>query len=140
MSVYANLIGSIPYNPTAAAATGFLPPLMRAIGHILFATAAASSEPAYITEEEIERELQEAQNHLSSTNFPYTAFSLSAIATGHCERFVECVSLAAVSYTGWNAEERAYNLSTLADAAAGFAAYLDYELLGVAGSDPGTSL
>lgn len=149
-ATFANTITGIPYNPRSEFATGFITPIMRAIGHILYAAAAAAAtQPAeegaalpqpVISEIEIERELQEAYNHLSPAHFPFTTANTSLAAQNLIETFVSAIRLATLEYSGWTSAERIYNLKALANAAAGIAVFLDYELLGISGSNPGSSL
>ena len=149
-ATFANTITGIPYNPRSEFATGFITPIMRAIGHILYAAAAAAAtQPAeegaalpqpVISEIEIERELQEAYNHLSPAHFPFTTANTSLAAQNLIETFVSAIRLATFEYSGWTSAERIYNLKALANAAAGIAVFLDYELLGISGSNPGSSL
>lgn len=156
-ATFANTITRIPYNPRSEFATGFITPIIRAIGHILYAAAAATAtqpataatQPAaegaalpqpVISEIEIERELQEAYNHLSPANFPFTTANTSLAAQNLIETFVSAIRLATLEYSGWTSAERIYNLKALANAAAGIAVFLDYELLGISGSNPGSSL
>ena len=149
-ATFANTITGIPYNPRSEFATGFITPIMRAIGHILYAAAAAAAtQPAaeeaalpqpIISEIEIERELQEAYNHLSPANFPFTTANTSLAAQNLIETFVSAIRLATFEYSGWTSAERIYNLKALANAAAGITVFLDYELLGISGSNPGSSL
>jgi len=149
-ATFANTITGIPYTPRSEFATGFITPIMRAIGHILYAAAAAAAtQPAaeeaalpqpIISEIEIERELQEAYNHLSPANFPFTTANTSLAAQNLIETFVSAIRLATFEYSGWTSAERIYNLKALANAAAGIAVFLDYELLGISGSNPGSSL
>jgi hypothetical protein len=140
MTLFNDLIAQIPYNPVQTTARGLLAPLMKATGHVLYLVGALA-EPGYtLTEEEVQRELADASEHLTGTVAAVGAAPLSRIAKERINAFVLAVDAAENEYPSWSADDRGNNLSALAHRAASLAAFLDGELVGINNSDPGRTL
>ena len=138
-------IAAIAYRPNQVEATGLLAPIIRATGHILYVTAALAVEAEepeayHLTDEEALRELTAAAGHLSRTVATTEAAPVSNACKQHVILFCDAVRLAGEEYPLWSDEDRGPSLKDLADRAAQLGAFLDGELAGLRGSDPGRTL
>lgn len=137
---FREVIAAIPFNPTGDTATGLVAPIMRATGHILYVIG-AFAEPDYVlSDEEVQRELTDANAHLSGTTATAQDAPISAAIRAQIINFVNAVHYAAEEYPEWPTEERGPNLASLANAATALGTLFDAELAGVTDSNPGRSL
>jgi hypothetical protein len=122
-------------------ARGLVAPVIRAMGHILFALAALSETPVTMTEEEILDELRAASAHLTGT-LTHNPEYLSAPTAGAVTNFAAAVRLTSEAAGSWTPEQRISALGTVATAGAGLATLLDRDLAGISVRDsyPGNSL
>jgi hypothetical protein len=133
------LMGSI--RGTEQQATGFLAPIMRATGHILFALACINADPAISTEQEIKDEFVAAATHLNAT----VTVSLGVLSTNAGQQFArwkEHLDLAADQILNWPAADRSRAVLALISETMSFATFLDRELAGIdpSASNPGLAL
>lgn len=138
-------ISAITYRPNQAEATGLLAPIIRASGHILYVTAALAVEAEepeayHLTDEEALRELTAAAGHLSRTVATAEQAPISTACKDLLIIYCDAVRLAGEEYPLWSDEDRGPNLKDLADRTAQLGAFLDGELAGLRGSDPGRTL
>lgn len=134
---FADSIQQLPYAPRAQAARGFVPPMLRAMGHILFLTACLADENVAVTDEEALTELRHAAEHWNArteTDAVSTATNQSSALIG------VTIGEAITEYEGWDEAHRVQNLRDLANRIMGYTATLDRELVGITESDPGSSL
>jgi len=139
MNTFAEAIAAIPYAPQSSTATGLLAPIMRACGHILYLVG-LMAEPAYdLTDEEAQRELTDASEHLSRTLAVIADAPLSGAAKNRIGAFILAVGWASTEWQEWPEDERGNNLTALAHRATALAAFLDREFIAI-NADPGRTL
>jgi hypothetical protein len=134
---FATAIAALPYNARGTNAAGFLPPIVRAQGHILFALAASSDDTLPVTNEDVIEELVHAQIHWGAITTPE---AVSRATAAHIDNFGEALTFAVNDYQGWTEAQKVTNLRDLANRLAGLSAVLDRELVGITDSDPGYQL
>jgi hypothetical protein len=139
-------IAPIPYRPAREYATGVLAPLLRSMGHILYLTAILAQETnnegeIKMPEEEKQNELNHAAAHLDATPLANDTGTFSTNAKANILTYATAVAHARDSFHNWTPQDRLICLRNLANRAAGLAASLDRELIGLTpeNSDPGTS-
>jgi hypothetical protein len=137
---FADQIALIPYAPNGSNATGILAPLMRAMGHVLYAVAATCDTGYTITDEEAHSELSHAEGHLARTLASVHAAPLSQTGKDRILAFTQAIYDANSEWRDWDHDTRVANLRDLANRAAALAAYLDFECIGLHNSDPGLAL
>lgn len=134
---FTETIRAIPYTPRGQQASGYLPPILRAMGHVLYLTGCLADENVTVTTEEAIAELQEAENHWNAcATSPALSEAIVARGTSIGTAIVE----ARDEYASWAEDRRVQNLRDLANRVIQFSCDLDRELIGLTGSDPGTSL
>ena len=134
---FADTIRSIPFTPRSTTATGFVPPMLRAMGHILYLTGCLADENVTVADEEALNELREAETHwLARAATDATSTAINELAS----RIGSAIAEARDEYEGWDDTARVQNLRDLANRIVAFSCHLDRELVGLTGSDPGSSL
>jgi hypothetical protein len=134
---FADTIRAIPYTPRTQTASGFLPPMLRAMGHILYLTGCLADENMTVSDEEAINELQSATQHwLNRTATTATSTAINERASVIGVAIDEAIS----EYTSWPEDQRTQNLRDLANRIVAFSCHLDRELVGLTTSDPGSSL
>lgn len=134
---FTDTIRSLPYAARSINASGYLPPMLRAMGHILYLTGCLADENVTVTDEEALNELQQAEDHwLARAATPATSTTINEHTTALATAFAEAIS----EYTEWPEDRRVQNLRDLANRVVALSCALDRELLGLTGSDPGSSL
>jgi hypothetical protein len=124
---------------TQANATGLIGPLMRAMGHLLYALAASAATPPTATPEEIKDEINAAAAHLlGTTNISEDCLSNEIIVA--LDTIQETTNHANVLWDNWEDNVKKENLILLINAYMSVATKLDRELAGITDSDPGSSL
>lgn len=137
MTSFVEQINSIQYNPTEAAATGIVAPLIRASGHLLYLLAEMSEHAEGIDDESAKREITEAAEHF---NWPIPESDIiSRLTREQIGHFKSALTIANDEWDNWTPEDRIQNLKSLAHRAAGIGTQLDWEYAGVIGSNPGRS-
>lgn len=134
---FTDTIATIPFAPTQQAATGFLPPLVRGMGHVLYLLGCEADEAVTVTPEQATAELTAAREHWnarSETN------NVSSLARERSTTLGLAISEALNEYTGWTPDQRTSNLRDLSNRIVAYTAELDRELIGLTGSDAGSSL
>jgi hypothetical protein len=136
---FATHIAAIPFNAGGQQASGLLAPMVRAMGHILYAFA-AFSDPGYtIPDEEVKRELEHAAGHIASTPAVADVAPISTNAKNYVIAFYGALLCANLEWDAWTADERGTNLRNLANRAAAIAAFFDTEYAGIVAS-PGSTV
>lgn len=133
-------IALIPFSSSQRDATGILAPLVRSMGHVLYACAAIADEGYAIEETEVKNELDHAAGHLSTSLAEVHRAPLSQRGKDLILYYVEAVHNARDEFTAWSSDDRINNLKDLANRAAALAAFLDAECIGIRDSQPGSSL
>ena len=130
-------ITTIPYAPRQEQAKGFLAPLIRMMGHVLYLAAAHTT----LTPEEAKKELEDAAAHIDAslvTNSPM----VSGTAKSYIKILHNHLIATAGAWEAYTEEQRTTNLSAVANRTAGAASYFDIEFAGLTAdeTDPGSSL
>jgi hypothetical protein len=133
---FATDIAAIPYAPTQAEPKGFLPPLARTLGHLMFTLEAIAAERE-IPEDELLGELTHARDHWNALDH---GGSLSAPTATTITAISKALGSAVEEFGEWDKDQRVRNVRDLGNRVAGYTAALDRELLGLRGSDPGHQL
>lgn len=127
--------------PRTENATGLLSPIMRAMGHLLYALAASSATIPLVTPEEIHDEVRSAAAHLDST-ITAEASVLSDEAHQRILHIKTYATQAANDWTEWPEADRPRCLLALVNAFMSLTVFLDRELAGIQyyETDPGSAL
>lgn len=136
---FTDTIAQIPFTPSTTNGRGFLPPIVRAQGHVLYLLGnLADAENHPVTDEEALSELRAAEEHFRARSNPEETISTGtrAFATLLNTALTEAIT----EYPGWTPENRLTNLRNLAHRVVAFSAVLDRELAGLTDSDAGSSL
>lgn len=134
---FATNLAELPNAARQPDASGFLPPIFRAAGHLLFVLAATAGDEQAISEEEALTELRHAAGHWDAID---GLESLSETSAAIVQRFGVTLADAIAEWTDWNADQRTRNIRDLSNRVASFAVSLDRELVGLRNSDAGTRL
>ena len=134
---FTDTIRALPFTPRTANASGFIPPMLRAMGHILYVLGCLADEAVPKTDEEVLNELRHAQEHW---NARATTEAVSTPTRDRAASIGTALTEAIEEYPGWETDARINNLRDLAHRLIQYGADLDRELVGIRDSDPGTSL
>lgn len=134
---FTDTIRSIPFTPNSVHARGFVPPIIRAMGHILFLTGSLADENVTVAATEAEAELQAAEDHW---NARATTPAISEAIATRASTIGTAIHEARSEFASWTEANRLQNIRDLAHRIVGFCADLDRELVGLTDSDPGSSL
>lgn len=134
---FADTIRTLPFAGRTANASGFLPPLLRAMGHILYLAACAADANITINAGEGEAELDHAREHW---NARANTQAVSTAARDRATAIGTALTEARAEWPNWDRETRTNNLRDLAQRLVQYTADLDRELVGIRDSDPGTTL
>ena len=135
---FADSIKNLPFEAKQPNAKGILPPIIRAIGHIVFVAACVSDEKVAITNDEAKAELTHAKEHwdaIAAGNPNLSDASRTALVF-----FGITLGDALNEFDEWDDKGRVKNLKDLAQRAAALSAAFDREFIGILDSDPGLSL
>lgn len=114
---------------------GFLPPLMRAYGHILYLAGRQAESPTRKpTDDEITNEFTEGLRHLDAINTQ----NLSTDSVNKLTQATEAWNTAQREFAAWSATDREANFIKLANFLVHIMVKLDRELLGLRDSDIGS--
>lgn len=134
---FADSIALLPFTARGTNAAGFLPPIFRAMGHLLLVVAITADPTDETPLTELGQELRDAKDHWDAINHNQ---ALSAGMAQHLVSFGHALNDAEAEFSDWTPEVRTRNIRDLANRAAGLAALLDRELIGLRDSDPGYQL
>jgi len=136
---FKELSDKLPYSPTTQNGRGFLPPFLRALGHLLYGLGRAEESKGKDkdTFSFLEGEVKDAIEHLGNVEVN-SAFS----KTTQDQLLVLNQAMTAYQkeYAAWTEEDKIGNLKSLVNKAMGVASNLDRELAGIRNSDPGSAL
>lgn len=134
-------LNAIPYAPRQEQAKGFIAPLVRSIGHILYLVGAYNEERYTLTDEEAQKELTDAADHLATTLVSDTPL-ISGTAKSYISALGDALAHATVGWASFTDDQKATLIRNLANRAAGAASYYDTEFAGLtaAETDPGSAL
>ena len=133
-------LAALPIQSTTQEATGFLPPILRAAGHLLFILGQAADDEIELTTEnetELLDELTHAKGHWDAIT---RNEALSTEATTRLDAFGTAFTSAIAEFPTWDRPTKLRNSRDLANRIVSFAAALDRELVGLTNSSAGTAL
>lgn len=134
---FGNTIATLPFQSRSPLGSGFLPPMIRAMGHILYLVGCLADENITVTTEEAQAELEHAREHW---NARATTESVSTSAAEQATIIGQAISEAHAEFADWADEAKVNNIRDLAHRILQYSANLDRELVGLTNSDPGSSL
>lgn len=143
MATFGDVINAIPFEPRSEEGTGFLPPVIRAMGHILHCVALATPRTAV---ERINAEISAAMGHWNNATLPE---GLSSITRQQFESLTEAINMANAQIGDWithngncadGCDCRIARLRNLSNRVISFSSRLDRELMGIRETDPGAQL
>lgn len=132
------LLNQIPFQPTGANATGMLTCIVRSMGHILYLVGMLAEDGYTMSDEEQQNELDHAASHLDAS-IVAASNTLSTTTKQMVTAYISAVEHCKASALSWGTDDKKRTLRDLANRAAGLAAVLDRECIGIA-SNPGSSL
>jgi hypothetical protein len=139
---FAEELTKIPYNPRIPEATGFLPPIARATGHVMLALAVVASEvegaERLMSDDDLLVEVNAANGHWAVITTDNE--TLSTTAKTHIFTYGKALDAVAKEWTTWDHDTRIRNLRDLANRLAALTVLLDRELVGLTTSDAGFNL
>lgn len=129
---------AVPFTTRGTDATGFLPPIVRAQGHLsLVLAVTADEEDESMTDEQLLDELNQAGAHWAEIRVPEAV----STATGETINTLRNLIFATrEAWIDWDRETRVKNIRDVANRIVGFTAALDRELVGLTDSDAGSQL
>lgn len=133
-------LAALPIQSNTQDAKGFLPPILRAAGHLLFVLGNAADETIELTEEnetELLDELVHAKGHWDAIT---RNDAISTEATARLDAFGTAFTSAITEFGGWDRQAKLRNTRDLANRIVSFAAAMDRELVGLTDSSAGTVL
>lgn len=135
--MFSDTLRELPFNGRSEQGSGFLPPMIRAMGHLMVLLEYVGDPAHEVTDEEIENELNAAEQHWAARALTE---NISTTASDRAALINTAIHDARGEFSGWDENTRIANLRDLTHRVVQFTADLDRELVGLAGSDPGTSL
>lgn len=137
IKTFKELNDKLPYSPQTPNGRGFLPPFLRAVGHLLYGLGRVTDSKEKDKFDFLKVEIKDAVEHFSSLEVN-SAFSVKA--KENLVGLTEALEAYQREYEGWAEEERLSNMRNLVNKALGIASALDRELIGIRNSDPGSAL
>lgn len=134
---FTDSIAALPFTPRSANGSGFLPPILRAMGHILYLLGCLADEAVEVTQDQGLEELRAAGAHWNART---DSENLSGDARARATLIGTAIGDATREWPEWTDDQKRDNLRDLAHRLVQFGADLDRELVGITGSDPGSSL
>lgn len=136
-------LAALPQKNNTPEAKGFLPPIFRAAGHLLFVAAsiyAAEKNNETLDETQTTELLDEIRHAKGHWDVITTNDALSTEATTRIAAFGTAFDSAITEFPGWEPKARLRNVRDLANRISSLAATLDDELVGLADSSAGNTL
>lgn len=134
---FTETLARLPHTATTPNGRGFLPPLIRAMGHILYLRGCIADPDVTVTTDNALTELNAALEHWRSrVNTPGLSTTTTTYATDIEQLLVDAI----YEYHGWTEEARGENIRAIADRLAQFCTAMDREYAGIRDSDAGTTL
>ena len=134
---FATDLAALPTHAAQAEARGFLPPIIRAQGHLMAVLLQVADDTATPNDEELLTELKDAKGHWDAIN---PADALSATTDKTIKTYGAAIGSAITEWPKWDQKARVKNLRDLASRAASLTVVLDRELVGLTNSDAGHNL
>lgn len=135
---FSDSIATLPFTPTTDHGRGFLPPFMRAGGHLLYLLGRMTDTPTRRpTDNQIKEELDSLNRHFE--NFVVPDYMSEASKT-HVSNFTLALADLNSEIEGWDLDTKIANILQLSNRLMQFMAFLDREALGLRDSDAGQEL
>lgn len=134
---FTDTLATLPFTPQTPNGSGFFPPMLRAMGHVLYLTACLADENIEVTDEQAGTELSAAITHWGERT---GTENVSTDATTQADRIASLLFEAREEFSGWPEADKLNNIRGIAQRIVGYAAFLDRELVGLRDSDPGSTL
>lgn len=138
MATFEEAVSLLPFSPSTENGKGYLPPLMRGIGHLLYLAGRISDTPTRRpTDNQIREELDSIKRHFEGFSVPDY---FSAQGKLHSSNFMEAFNALDAEIIEWDVDSRVSHLAQLNNRALQLMAFLDREILGIRDSDAGQAL
>lgn len=135
---FEDIAATLPFTPSTEQGRGFLPPMTRAIGHLLYLLGRISDTPTRRpTDNQITEEISAIQLHF--TEFTVPDF-MTENTTSYVNNFKALLDSTAENLVSWDEDTRKSNLTILNNRAIEVMKHLDREILGITDSDAGQNL
>lgn len=134
---FTDTIRSIPFAASTPNGRGFLPPMLRGMGHLLYLLGCLADEAMTVTVEQATTELTAAREHWNART---ATENVSTATLGIADLLATAIGEAIREYPDWGEDARISNLRDLNHRILAFSASLDRELVGLRDSDAGTAL
>lgn len=135
--MFSDTIRELPFTGRSEQGAGFLPPMVRAMGHLMVLLEYVGDPEHEVTEDEITAELSAALLHWNART---TTQNVSTVAADRAVTLGTALLQMEEEFRDWDENTRINNLRDLNHRILQYTADLDRELVGLPGSDPGTSL
>lgn len=135
---FAEIVAELPFTPTTEQGKGFLAPLLRTSGHLLYLAAQMGEEEnRRPTAAQKKEEIEAALAHWAGVEIND---SFSKGAKEYMEKISSALRATQTEHPNWTAEASVENFKLLANRIAQLFSTLDREVLGIRESDAGFSL
>lgn len=144
---FKDIVEKLPFNPKTSDGSGFLPPFLRAMSHLLYCLGLADDElpkdkveadkKSKEVENQLVEELKEALKHFNNIEI---SDNLSQVARDQLVLFQSALVAINSEFGAWDKDTKVNNLTGLINRAVGISAMLDRELIDLRTSDPGSNL
>lgn len=135
---FAESIERIPFNASTDNGRGFIGPLIRLSGHLLYILGNLHNTPSRRpTDAQIRTEMDAMLRHFEGFNVPNY---LSTAAKTRLDQYIESVNLMNTEIETWDHDTRVANVRALSNRTAEIAVFLDKEILGITDSDAGQDI
>ena len=135
---FSETISQLPFTPATDHGRGFLPPFMRAGGHLLYLLGRLTDTPTRRpTDNQIRQELDSMNLHFTSFVVPEY---MSEQARTHVSNFQSALTALNTEIEEWDMDTKVSNLLQLSNRLLQLMAFLDREALGLRDSDAGQEL
>lgn len=137
-TTFEEILAALPYAPRTEHGEGFLAPLARTTGHLLYLLGRLADTPTRRpTDNQITEELSSLSEHLSSFAIPEY---MSTAAKNETTAFLSGVHFIRDHFMEWEPDDRITRLRDFDNRVIALHSRLDREVLGIRASDPGQSL
>lgn len=135
---FADTISGIPFTPSTSNGRGFLPPLVRLEGHLLYLLGRLTDTPTRRpTDNQIREEFDSIRPHLESFSLPVY---FTQATKDRVNNFLTAFNEMDAEIGDWDYDTKIANLRMLANRGVDLLPVLDREVLGIRDSDAGQAL
>ena len=138
MATFEEAIATIPFTPSTEQGRGYLPPFMRAGGHLLYLLGRLSDTPTRRpTDNQVRSELDSLKLHFDNFIVPDYMSNRAKELTQNWRNAFDALD---TEILGWEQDTRITNLQMLENRLMAVVSFMDREILGIQNSDPGNQL